>query len=145
MRSIQKGCMRCREAGQARVLRAGSAGTAVTHGHVCCLGRRALLSGRLLLRPQILTPMQCARFMVFSFPFAADLLSLMTCAAKEAGEPCTHDLLRAAASAKLQVLLLPLSRRLHAMHASLCPPPSHDVLRQQALCITTHAWHAGRT
>ena len=47
-----------------------------------------------------MTPLQCARFMVYSFPHAADLLSLMTCAAYEAGEPSTHDLLRAAVSAR---------------------------------------------
>jgi hypothetical protein len=70
--------------------------------------------------PQILTPMQCARFMVFSFPFAADLLSLMTCAAKDAGEPCTHDLLRAAALAKSQAVA-------EGPSTAKCPPPASYV------------------
>jgi hypothetical protein len=33
--------------------------------------------------------------MYYSYPFGMDMLSLMTCAAKEAGEPSTHALLRA--------------------------------------------------
>jgi hypothetical protein len=44
---------------------------------------------------QILSALQCARFLYFSYPFGPDMLSMMTCAAKEAGEPSTHDLLRA--------------------------------------------------
>ncbi len=44
---------------------------------------------------QILAPVQCARFMYYSYPYGMDMLSLMTCAAKEAGEPSTHALLRA--------------------------------------------------
>ncbi len=33
--------------------------------------------------------------MYYSYPHGMDMLSLMTCAAKEAGEPSTHTLLRA--------------------------------------------------
>ncbi|CAL8464692.1 g4227 [Coccomyxa elongata] len=44
---------------------------------------------------EIFTPLQCARFMYYSYPHGMDMLSLMTCAAKEAGEPSTHTLLRA--------------------------------------------------
>jgi len=49
----------------------------------------------LLLPAQILTPLQCARFVYYSYPYGMDLLSLMTASAKEAGEPSTHALLRA--------------------------------------------------
>ncbi|CAL5224539.1 g7238 [Coccomyxa viridis] len=42
----------------------------------------------------IFRPLQVARFVFFSYPYGTDMLSLITCAAKQAGEPSTHDLLR---------------------------------------------------
>lgn len=40
--------------------------------------------------------MQLARFLVASYPMGPDMLSLMTCLAKQGNEPTTEELLNAA-------------------------------------------------
>ncbi len=44
---------------------------------------------------QVLRPVQGANLVVQAFPFAPDLLAVLSCLGAEAGEPSARDLLRA--------------------------------------------------
>ncbi len=50
----------------------------------------------LLMLAQILSLEQVARYLVACYPFGPDMLSLMMCAAREAGEPPMEELLHSA-------------------------------------------------
>ena len=45
---------------------------------------------------QVLSPVQTARYLVACYPMGPDTLSLMTCLAKQYGEPSTGELLQIA-------------------------------------------------
>lgn len=45
---------------------------------------------------QVLLPLQTARYLVGSYPMGPDMLALMSCLAKQSGEPSTIELLQMA-------------------------------------------------
>lgn len=45
---------------------------------------------------QVLSPVQVARYLVGAYPMGPDMLSLMTCLARQGNEPSTNELLHAA-------------------------------------------------
>ncbi|BDA43223.1 hypothetical protein COCOBI_04-2350 [Coccomyxa sp. Obi] len=49
---------------------------------------------------EVLRPVQAANMLVQSFPFGPDLLAVLSCLSKEAGEPPARDILRAAAKSE---------------------------------------------
>jgi hypothetical protein len=52
--------------------------------------------GVALSHAQVLSPVQFARYLVVSYPWGPDTLSLMTCLAQHCGERSTGELLRMA-------------------------------------------------